>query len=84
MADTIVVKLASPEPGSEFVRSIAEALDAGELQITELKKEQRQSYDELARQVGCYSSHLATIAGSCLSWVNWTDIAQGSMQRMFV
>ena len=50
VVEAVVAKLASPEPGSDFVRSVAEALDAGEMQITELKAEQRQNYDDLARQ----------------------------------
>ena len=50
LVEAVVAKLASPEPGSDFVRSVAEALDAGEMQITELKAEQRQNYGDLARQ----------------------------------
>ena len=44
-------KLDDPQPGSHFVESIAAGLDAGEIQITELKAEQRQKYDALTKEV---------------------------------
>ena len=40
-----------PQPGPQFVRAIAEALDAGEAGITELKEEQHQQYNELLSEV---------------------------------
>lgn len=48
----IADKLSRPQPGSEFVQSIAAALDAGERQITDLKQEQRHNYDALTKEVG--------------------------------
>lgn len=53
IVESIVDKLQSPQPGSHFVQSIAAALDAGETQITQLKGEQRQHYDDLSREAGC-------------------------------
>ncbi len=49
--ESIVNKLDDPQPGSVFVESIAAGLDAGEIQITELKAEQRQKYDALTKEV---------------------------------
>lgn len=49
--DSIKEKIADPQPGAQFVRVIAEALDAGETGITELKEEQRHQYDDLVAQV---------------------------------
>ncbi|KAL0023783.1 hypothetical protein WJX77_004812 [Trebouxia sp. C0004] len=48
--ESIVNKLDNPQPGSHFVESIAAGLDAGEIQITELKAEQRQKYDALTKE----------------------------------
>ncbi|KAA6427414.1 MAG: hypothetical protein FRX49_02078 [Trebouxia sp. A1-2] len=48
--ESIVNKLDDPQPGSHFVESIAAGLDAGEIQITELKAEQRQKYDALTKE----------------------------------
>lgn len=43
-------KLSKPEPGPEFVQTLAAALDAAEQQITDLKQEQRHKYDALTRE----------------------------------
>lgn len=48
--ESIKGRLSKPEPGTEFVQSLAAALDAGEQQITDLKQEQRQKYDALTRE----------------------------------
>lgn len=49
--DNISEKVQNPQPGAHFVRAIAEALDAGETGITELKEEQRHEYNNLVIQV---------------------------------
>ena len=54
--ESIVNKLDDPQPGSHFVESIAAGLDAGEIQITELKAEQRQKYDALTKEVSCIAT----------------------------
>ena len=61
VVDTVIHKLHNPQPGNQFVRAIAEALDAGERGITELKQEQQEQYDGLARQVSCMLSPNATL-----------------------
>ena len=48
--ESIKGKLSKPEPGAEFVQSLAAALDAGEQQITDLKQEQRHKYDALIKE----------------------------------
>ena len=48
--ESIKGRLSNPEPGTEFVQSLAAALDAGEQQITDLKQDQRQKYDALTRE----------------------------------
>ena len=59
--ESIATRLHSPQPGSDFVQSIAAALDAGEAQITDLKTEQRENYDALTQEVyrsaGCEQLH---------------------------
>lgn len=54
--ESIVNKLDDPQPGSYFVESVAAGLDAGEIQITELKAEQRQKYDALTKEVSCIAT----------------------------
>lgn len=49
--ESIKGRLSNPEPGTDFVQSLATALDAGEQQITNLKQEQRQKYDALTKEV---------------------------------
>ena len=49
--DSIIDKMQNPHPGAQFVRAIAEALDACETGITELKEEQHQQLDELIMEV---------------------------------
>ena len=51
IVDSITDKMQHPQPGPQFVRAIAEALDAGEAGITELKDEQHQQYNELLCEV---------------------------------
>jgi len=60
--ESIVNKLDDPQPGSHFVESIAAGLDAGEIQITELKAEQRQKYDALTKEV----SWIATVTSAAM------------------
>lgn len=48
--ESIKSRLSKPEPGTEFVQSLAAALDAGEQQITDLKQEQRLKYDALTKE----------------------------------
>lgn len=55
--ESISTRLHSPQPGSDFVQSIAAALDAGETQITDLKTEQRQNYDALTQEVYCSAGY---------------------------
>lgn len=55
--ESISTRLHSPQPGSDFVQSIAAALDAGETQITDLKAEQRQNYDALTQEVYCSAGY---------------------------
>lgn len=49
--ESIQNKLSKPEPGPEFVQSLAAALDAGEHQITDLKQEKRHKYNALTKEV---------------------------------
>lgn len=48
--ESIKGRLSKPEPGTQFVQSLAAALDAGEQQITDLKQEQRHKYDALTKE----------------------------------
>ncbi|KAL3133005.1 hypothetical protein ABBQ38_006914 [Trebouxia sp. C0009 RCD-2024] len=48
--ESIQNKLSKPEPGPEFVQSLAAALDAGEHQITDLKQEKRHKYNALTKE----------------------------------
>lgn len=61
--ESIKGRLSNPEPGTEFVQSLAAALDAGEQQITDLKQEQRHKYDALTKEA---SSCLLTCARQLL------------------
>lgn len=51
IVDSITDWMQHPQPGPQFVRAIAEALDAGEAGITELKEEQHQQFNELLCEV---------------------------------
>ena len=65
--DSIKGRLRNPEPGTEFVQSLAAALDAGEHQITDLKQEQRHKYDELTKEASsCLLACAQQIVKHCL------------------
>lgn len=51
VVDSITEKMQNPQPGAHFVRAIAEALDACESGITDLKEEHHQQLDDLVREV---------------------------------
>ena len=51
VVDSVKEKIQNPKPGAHCVRAIAEALDACETGITDLKAEQHQQLDDLVREV---------------------------------